>query len=88
MASGWFSLRKIPPRRTAGPVNRTFMQFRVEYLDGSARVIHELHAEARNSICAISLVRDLEWPLSAVTMRVLDGDGREVHSAVRGATQS
>ncbi len=63
------------------------MQFRVEYLDGSARVIHEMHAEARDSICAVSLVRDLEWPPAAVTMRVLDGDGREVHSVVKGATQ-
>ena len=66
-----------------GPVNTTFMQFRVEYLDSSARVIHELHVEARSASGAISLVRDLEWPSHAVKMRVLDGGGREVHSVVK-----
>lgn len=32
-----------------------------------ARVVHELHADARNAICAISLVCDLESPSHAVT---------------------
>ena len=87
MTLGWFCLRKFPPMRTAGPVNDTFMQFRVQYHDDFARVIHELHAEARDAICAISLVCDLEWPSHALTTRVLDGDGREVHSKVKGDTQ-
>jgi hypothetical protein len=37
-----------------------------------------------NGAGAIALVADLEWPPHAVTMRVLDLDGREVHSAVKG----
>ena len=60
------------------------MRFRIQFLDGSARVIRELHADARNAARAIELVRDVDWPPRAVTMRVLDLDGREVHSATRG----
>ena len=60
------------------------MQFRIQFLDGSARVIRELHADARNAASAIELVRDIDWPPRAVTMRVLDLDGREVHSKVNG----
>jgi hypothetical protein len=54
------------------------MQFRIQFLEGSARVIGELHADARNSIGAIELVRDIDWPPRAFSMRVLDLDGREV----------
>ena len=64
------------------------MQFRVQFLDGSARVIRELHADARNAVGAIGLVRDMDWPPRAVTMRVLDVDGREVHSAIKGDAKS
>jgi len=63
------------------------MQFRVQFLDGSARVIRELYADARNATRAIELVRDIDWPPRAVTMRVLDVDGREVHSRVKGDTK-
>ena len=55
------------------------MQFRIQFLDGSARVIRELAANARNAVGAIALVVDIDWPPRAVTMRVLDLDGREVH---------
>jgi hypothetical protein len=64
------------------------MQFRIQFLDGSARVIRELHADARNAAGAIALVADIDWPPRAVTLRVLDQDGREVHSKVKGDTQS
>jgi hypothetical protein len=60
------------------------MQFRVQFLDGSARVIREMFADARNAVGAIGLVADVDWPPRAVTVRVLDMDGREVHSAIRG----
>jgi hypothetical protein len=30
------------------------------------------------------LVADIDWPPHAVTMRVLDLEGHEVHSAVKG----
>jgi hypothetical protein len=63
------------------------MQFRIEFPDGSARVIRELFADARNAVGAIELVRDIDWPPRAVTMRVLDVDGREVHSEIKGETK-
>jgi cold shock protein len=37
---------------------------------------------------AISLFRDADWPPRAVTMRALDLDGRKVHCAIKGDTQS
>jgi hypothetical protein len=64
------------------------MQYRVQFLDGSADLIRELFTDARNAASAISLVVDWDWPPRAVTMRVLDTDGREVHSAIKGGTQS
>jgi hypothetical protein len=60
------------------------MQYRVQFLDGSAPVIREMFADARNDVGAIALVVDLDWPPRAVTMRVLDLDVDEVHSAIRG----
>jgi hypothetical protein len=53
-------------------------------------VISELIADSRSAYGAIALVADLDWPPHAVTMRVLDTDGREVHSeikATRGGTE-
>jgi hypothetical protein len=75
---------------TVSPVNGStlIVQFRIQFLDGSAHVVRELHADARNAASAIELVRDIDWPPRAVTMRVLDLDGREVHSKVKGDTQS
>ncbi len=60
------------------------MQYQIQFLDGSANVICELAADARNAVGAIALVTDIDWPPRAVTIRVLDTDGREVHSAIRG----
>jgi len=60
------------------------MQFRIQFLDGKASVILDLVADARNAAGAIALVVDIDWPPHDVTMRVLDVDGREVHSAVKG----
>jgi hypothetical protein len=65
----------------------TSMQFRVQFLDGRANVLRELTADARNAASAISLVADWDWPPRVVTMRVLDADGREVHSAIKGDTK-
>ena len=60
------------------------MQFRIQFLDAAAAVISELIADARSARGAIALVADLDWPPHAVTLRVLDADGREVHSEVKG----
>ena len=60
------------------------MQYRIQFLDGRANVVLELNADARNADGAIALVANIDWPPRAVTMRVLDADGREVHSAIKG----
>ena len=41
-------------------------------------------SNARSVADAIKLIVDADWPPQAVTMRVLDPYGREVHSATRG----
>jgi hypothetical protein len=60
------------------------MQYRVQFLDRSAQVLRELFADARNDVGAKELTVLMDWPPGAVAMRVLDVDGREVHSKVKG----
>jgi hypothetical protein len=60
------------------------MQYRIQFLDGSAKVIREWSANAQNVAGAIELIVDADWPPRAVTMRVLDPYGREVHSERKG----
>jgi hypothetical protein len=55
------------------------MQYRIQFLDGSANVLREWSANARSVADAVSLVTEIDWPPHAVTMRVLDANGREVH---------
>jgi hypothetical protein len=59
------------------------MQYRVQFLDGHTNVIRELTADARNAVGPIALVADIDWPPNAVLIRVLDADGREVHSRAK-----
>ena len=63
------------------------MRYRIQFLDGSANVTREFTADARNAVGAIALVTDIDWPPRAVAVRVLDADGREVHSEIRGESQ-
>ena len=56
------------------------MQYRIQFLDSSAKVICEWSANAQSAAGAIELIVDADWPPRAVTMRVLDPYGREVHS--------
>ena len=60
------------------------VQYRIQFLDGMATVILDTVADARDAASAIALVVDLDWPHNAVSMRLLDEDGREVHSAIKG----
>jgi hypothetical protein len=64
------------------------VQYRIQHLDASANIIRELSADARSGMSAFELVADIPWVPRAVTMRVLDLDGREVHSAIKGDPQS
>jgi hypothetical protein len=59
------------------------MQFRIQFLDGSARVLREWSAYARSVESAVTLVTEIDWPPRAVTMRVLDANGREVYSTTK-----
>jgi hypothetical protein len=78
----------MPPTKSLANGSTLTMQFRIQFFDGSARIIREVHADARNAANAIGLLRDMDWPPRAVTMRVLDLDGREVHSEVKGNLRS
>jgi hypothetical protein len=60
------------------------MQYRIQFLDDAANVIWQRSASAWNVAGAIELIVDTDWPPRAVTMRVLEASGREVHSAARG----
>ena len=59
------------------------VQYRIQYLDDSANIIRELSADARSGTSAFELVADMPRAPHAVTIRVLDADGREVHSERR-----
>ncbi len=63
------------------------MQYRIQFLDGVGKVIREWSDPAQNITRVIELIVDADWPPRAVTMRVLDAYGREVHSATRGGPQ-
>jgi hypothetical protein len=60
------------------------MQYRIQFLDAAANVTREMTADAHNAVGAIALVADPDWPPHAVTLRVLDSLGREVHREIRG----
>jgi hypothetical protein len=40
--------------------------------------------ETRNVVGAIALVAGMDWPPHAVTMRVLEVDGREIRPEING----
>jgi hypothetical protein len=60
------------------------VQYRIQFLDHSANVIREWSANTQSVAAAVKLIVEADWPPRAVTMRVLDAYGREVHSAIRG----
>jgi hypothetical protein len=72
---------------TGKRVRTLTMQYRIQFLDGSANVLREWSASARSVAGAVSLAADTDWPPRAVTMRVLDANGKEVHSAIKGDTK-
>jgi hypothetical protein len=59
------------------------MQYRIQFLDGAAHILREWSANARSVSGAVSLVTEIDWPPHAVTMRVLDANGHEVHSTTK-----
>ena len=52
------------------------MQYRVQFIDGSDKVVSEVQANAGSAANAFLLVADNEWPPDVVKVRVLDPYGR------------
>jgi hypothetical protein len=59
------------------------MHYTVQFLDASATVIEEWHADADDVAGAIALVEGVSWPLEAATMRILDANAVVVHERGR-----
>jgi hypothetical protein len=60
------------------------LRYRIQYLDISAALIRELFADARSATSAGQLIAGIDWPPKAISVRVLDAHGCEVHSENRG----
>jgi len=59
------------------------MHYTVQFLDASATVIEEWHADANDVAGAIALIEGVSWPLDAARMRILDAEGLMVHERGR-----
>jgi hypothetical protein len=59
------------------------MHYTVQFLDASATVIEEWHADADDVAGAIALIEGVSWPIDAATMRILDAEGLTVHERAR-----
>jgi hypothetical protein len=59
------------------------MHYTVQFLDASATVSEEWHADADDVAGAIALIEGVSWPLDAVRMRILDVNGLVVHERGR-----
>ena len=60
------------------------MQYRIHFLIRSANVVGESRADAWSAAGAVELVAEMDWPPLAVSIRVLDADGREVSLGDQG----
>ncbi len=54
--------------------------YRVQFLDAYSAVIREYHADAHSISGAVALVEGLPWPQDATKLRLLDADGRDIHT--------
>ena len=64
-------------------IARPSHSFRVQFLDASAAVIVEWHADADDVAGAIALIDGVSWLLDAARMRILDSTGLMVHESGR-----
>jgi hypothetical protein len=55
----------------------------VQFLDASATVIEEWHADADDVTGALALIEGVSWPLDAARMLILDAGGLVVHERLR-----
>jgi hypothetical protein len=53
------------------------VQYRVQFLDDSEGVIREMHSYAWSVASVVELLGEIDWPLAAVSLRILDPQGRE-----------
>ena len=54
------------------------VRFRVQFLDRSANVVREMYTFAWSVAYVTELLRAIEWPPVAVSLRILDPDDHEV----------
>ena len=72
------------PVQEARTRRKSLGEFCVQFLDGCPELYANCLLMLGMPERAILLVLDRDWPPRAVTLRVLDVDGREVHSAIKG----
>ena len=59
------------------------VQYRIQFLDARRNILREMTANVLSITSALELIVDADWPPRAVSMRVIDAYGREVHWAVK-----
>ncbi len=64
------------------------MQFRIQFPLTSRRTSFGNWPPTPERCGRLELVADEDWPREAVSIRVLDAYGREVHSKVKGDTKN
>ena len=60
------------------------MKYRLEFLDNFANVVREMHSYAWSVSSLVDLLAVIDWPPVSVRVRILESDGREIHSQRRG----
>ena len=60
------------------------MKYRLEFLDDFANVVREMHSYAWSVSSLVDLLAVIDWPPVSVRVRILESDGREIHSQRRG----
>jgi hypothetical protein len=55
------------------------MRFHVQFLERSANIVCEMRSSARNVAHVIEMLKAIDWPPAAVSLRILDRDGHQVH---------
>jgi hypothetical protein len=54
------------------------VRFRVQFLDRSANIVREMYTFAWSVAYVTELLKAIEWPPVAVSLRILDPDDHEV----------
>ena len=55
------------------------VRYHVQFGGRSARVVCEMRASARSIQHVIEMLKAIDWPPAAASLRILDRDGHQVH---------